>query len=490
MGGRFALRSGLVALALAASPALAWADGLVVFGTSQEGGAGNAYERIVDFASGHERTTALQGQSSSQSGFDGQLWNFVNGATNVIDLPPEAADRRAEMWIRQSAWRINGKPGEARRKISLPNASSVELTFDAKTHRVGSAVLAGDYGPVSIAFSDWRPVGKYLYPFRQERTGDTGERAIDIAQSVRWVANVDPRLLARPSALDVAHLAGAAVTVPFETVGRSKSHIQVAATVNGSPAEFIFDTGGANILTTDAAKRFSIASSGGMNVGGVGEGSEEVGFGLVDRVALGGASLDHQSFMVMPSFFPPENGKPSPLAGLLGYEFLAHFVTTIDYRAQTITFRDHVPAGQRGVRVPFVSDGHGMTVTALIDGKPGLVGIDTGDGGTLTLFPAYAAASGLGTGNGEAATSGAGVGGGVKATPGTLQHFTLAGVDFPNLAVQFSHNKSGAFASRHLAGNLGASVLRCFRITFDYPHHQMWLEPQLDTPRCAASRAG
>ena len=44
-------------------------------------------------------------------------------------------------------------------------------------------------------------------------------------------------------------------------------------------------------------------------------------------------------------------------------------MTTIDYRAETITFREKVPADQRGVRLPFVSDGHGISVHAMIDGK-------------------------------------------------------------------------------------------------------------------------
>lgn len=164
-------------------------------------------------------------------------------------------------------------------------------------------------------------------------------------------------------------------------------------------------------------------------------------------------------------------------------------MTTIDYKAETMTFRDKVPADQKGVRIPFVSDGHAIAVTAKVDGKPAMVRFDTGDGGTVTLFPAFIQAAGIDTGNGPVKVGGSGAGGEAKARSGKIDEFSLAGVDFPDLPVQFSEMNRGAFASRHLAGNLGAGVIRCFRVTFDYPHHQLWLEPQLDTQGCAATAA-
>jgi hypothetical protein len=464
----------------------ACADGLVIFGSHREGGAANAFQTIVDLSDGHERTIIIHGESAEESGFDGRLWNFVNGAPNRVDLPSAVADQRAKMWIRQKGFRTLGKPGESQRRVSVDGLSPIDLTFDPATRRVSQAIVHGEYGPVIMTFGDWRRVGPYDYPFRQQLKDDEGEQ-VDLAKSVRVIRTVPASLLSAPAKAEGAHLASIVVTIPFTATGRSKTHLLVPATVDGQPTSFVFDTGGANILTTDAAKRFSIASSGGMNIGGVGEGSETGGFGLVNHVAIGGAELADQSFVIVPSFFPPENGKPSPIAGLLGYEFLAHFVTTIDYRAETITFRSEVPADQRGVRLPFFSDGHGIAVEASINGKPGLVSFDTGDGGTLTLFPAFTESHRLDTGTAEATSSGGGVGGAVKATSGTLNHFTVGGLDFPNLPVSFSKNGSGAFASRFLAGNLGGLVLRCFRITFDFPHHLLWLEPQPDTPLCAAN---
>jgi predicted aspartyl protease len=461
------------------------ARGLLIFGTSVEGGGANKFEKIIDFDNGHERTREFRGPASMWHGFDGQLWISLNGTTNTVDLPSEVSDERAEMWVGQEAWQLRGKLHEHQRKVSLSGVSQIELEFDPETRRVRSATIEEDYGPVTISFSQWRGLDGRAYPFRQERVAGPGDRTVEVARSVRIIDHVDPNLLARPQVPALDRLGQPVVTVPFEAVGNGKSHTQVLASVNGDPAEFIFDTGAANILTIEAAKRLGIAASGGINIGGVGEGTEGGGFGLVHEVAIGNAMLFDQSFMVIPSPFPSSNGKPSPIAGLLGYEFLAKFVTTIDYSAHTITFRRRLPVHQQGVRFPFVTDGHTINIAAVVDGKSALFRLDTGDGGTVTLFPAYAAAAGFQRRDSTETTVGAGAGGLVRGRRGKVDDFSLGGLHFHGLPVDFSENSQGAFASRHLAGNIGARVLGCFRITFDYPHHQLWLEPQPDPPQCA-----
>ena len=155
----------------------------------------------------------------------------------------------------------------------------------------------------------------------------------------------------------------------------------------------------------------------------------------------------------------------------MGFEFLAEFRTTIDYPAQTISFAEFgQPApNDAGTTVPFYSDGHSIYIEAEVDGHRGLFRLDTGDGGTVTLFAAFAKRNDLYQGIGENVISGAGVGGKVRARKVTLSSFKLAGTDFRELPANLSQNKAGTFASRTLAGSLGGGVLRCYRITFDYP---------------------
>jgi hypothetical protein len=158
---------------------------------------------------------------------------------------------------------------------------------------------------------------------------------------------------------------------------------------------------------------------------------------------------------------------------------MAEFRTTIDYPAQTLTFSTldttgSVPSG--ATRVPFYSDGHCINVEAEVDGHRGLFRLDTGDGSTVTLFPDFAKANNLYQTGGESGVSGGGMGGNVTARHVTLSRFRLAGIDFNDLPARVSLNKSGSFASRSLAGNLGGGVLRCFRITIDYGTRSLLFE--------------
>ena len=480
----FVLLSSVILLTAAPS----FAAGLIVFGTKDEGGGIDAFEKVVDFRTGFERIVEMQGVSASERGFDRQYWSSGNGALAIADLAPEVADRNAERWLLQNVARLRPPSGKLVMAVQRPGTSPASVTFDPATRLPAAAVIESDYGPVRFTFSGWRGTGAQLYPYVIERLSDVGERTVYQAHSVRNLAAVDPALLQRPSIATARRPLKAAVVVPFRTSGRS-THMLVDAVVDGKSGQFVFDTGAANIFTIPAAKARGITAKGGINIAGVGEGSVGAGFTQVASVKLGDAELRDQSFVIIPPIFPDVDGKPSPTEGLLGYEYFAHYVTTIDYKASTLTFRDAVPPDQRGIRLPFTSNGHGIFVQASINGRSGWFGIDTGDGGGVTIFPAFAAANGLKHDPSTVRTGGGGVGGGVQEARGTVGRFALGGLSADNFPVRFALNKKGAFASRYLAGNLGGRILSCFRMTLDHDRHLLWLEPQPDTPTCQLGAA-
>ena len=233
------------------------------------------------------------------------------------------------------------------------------------------------------------------------------------------------------------------------------------------PADVVFDTGAANYFSPTWSEQFGLKVSGGLNLSGVGESSTAGGYAVAKKISLGSAELSDEVVLVGPV---PWDARPGP-AGSVGFEFLAEFRTTIDYPAQTISFAEFgQPApNDAGTRVPFYSDGHSIYIEAEVDGHHGLFRLDTGDGGTVTLFAAFAKRNDLYQGTGENVISGAGVGGEVRARKVTLSSFKLAGTDFRELPANLTQNKAGSFASRTLAGSLGGGVLHCYRITFDYP---------------------
>jgi hypothetical protein len=456
---------------------------LIITGTRTEGDVPSPLTEFLDLRTGFSRMAFRTGESEAQQGFDGVGWVAGNGITNSVDLPALIADALSRAWLDRAGWRQTGVPGTRRRLV--PRGGSPLVLFFGAGGRIDHAVINDDDGPLTVTFSDWREIGSVGYPFRQEAVDATGQRTIIQAERIDPRASLGPHDLDRPASVSHAELAGEApATVPIRFLGSSKSHILVRATVNGVPSLLIFDTGAANYLTTDAALKFAVHAIGGINLGGVGESSTTGGFATIDSIALGSAALRNETVIVGPSPFPKVNGKASEIDGAVGYEFLTAFITTIDYPGSTFTFASR-GGGLRpgGVRVRFYSDGHSIYVPATIEGRTGMFRLDTGSGDTIAVFSDYAGKLGV-RGGATIADGAGGIGGMVKEKPGTIGSFSLGGLTFRQLPVHLSQTKAGAFASRSLAGNLGAGVLQCYRLTFDYAGRSIWFAPKPTLPTC------
>lgn len=472
----------LTAPSLAAAP-VHGPRALVITGMRIEGDSPSPFIQVIDLQTGHSRMTFKMGEADTQSGFDGMDWVAPNGLTNSIDLPALVADSRSHAWLDRAGWRDAGATGSPLRVVP-PGGSPLTLFYGAD-RRVVRAVIDSDGGARTVTFGDWRPLGSMEYPFRREEVDATGQRTVLQAEKVEQRATLNPRALKRPAPVRHAELtAHSPVIVPIVLTGTKKSHILVQATVNGAPSSLIFDTGAANYLTTDAAPRFAVRTTGGINLGGVGESSSTGGYATVDRIALGAAALRNETMIVGPSPFPKVDGKAASIDGFTGFEFLAEFITTIDYPGEKLVFatRDG-GVHPAGVRLRFYSDGHSVYVPATIEGRDGMFRLDTGAGDTITVFRDYAHRFALKATALEHAGSG-GLGGSAKLRGGTLRSFSIGGLRFSQLPVQFSEDKAGAFASRSLAGNIGGQVLQCYRLTFDYAARSVWFDPAPTLSTC------
>ena len=461
------------------------AGGLMLQGTITEGGAPNSYRAAIDLRTGFSKYSEQMGESEQHYGFDGQPWDDANGIVTVSNLPMAVARESTNAWLDKQAWQERRKPGgPLRRRVMPPHGDPVELEFDASTGLLKQATIASDDGPIIITYGDWRRLGAYTYPFHREKIMTDGERATLNVKSARVVAALPAGSLMRPRPhAHAVALTGGSTSVTFETTGRKSAHILVHGSINGKPTAFIFDTGGRNYITSDVAPQFGVTPTGGVNIGGVGESSTSGGYATVRNVSLGNAALRDEVVVIGPSFFPPAKpGAPPNPAGLTGYEFFAEYVTTIDYPARELRFSTALPK-TGGVRVPFYNDGSHIYVKARIDGADGFFGIDTGDGGTVTVFPNFSARNQL-EGSAEPKTNGGGVGGQVRSVAGTARRFSLGGLAFDELPIDISKQKAGAFASRSIAGNIGAGVLQCFSITIDFPNHLLLFEPAPQSPFC------
>lgn len=191
---------------------------------------------------------------------------------------------------------------------------------------------------------------------------------------------------ATPAAADaaVASVEGGMADVAVNMYG---TFIVVDVSVNGGPPQpFILDTGaGGSLVDLSALPGFDAAAAPPVTVAGV---SGEQTFAAVelDDLAVGGAHVKHVPVAAgdLGALGPMLGVK---IGGILGYDFLRHFVLAVDYDAARVRFYD--PGSFRdpdGVEfLPAHFDGGHPVVAMDVDSHRGRVVIDLGNTSSLIL---------------------------------------------------------------------------------------------------------
>jgi predicted aspartyl protease len=450
------------------------------------GDAPGSFAEIIDHRNGHSLTVTDTGSLHDESGFDGAIWDKQNGIVTLANLPSLLADAETQAFANRDGWWsgadiaemkllaaqiVAGSPVDGV-AVTPAKGSPIDVWFDRKTHLIVRLVAHTDDGEVTTIYSDWRQTGGVRLPFRQVQTDSSGAVTTLELSSATVEEKLAADALARPAAEPHGSITeGASTSIPFRlTGGGVGGHILVAAIINGKPSNILFDSGAANYFVPEAAHRFNLVTTGGVNIGGVGTGTETGGFARVNEISIGAARLRDEAVIVGPLPYVATH----PLAGvvvdgLTGFEFLSEFRTTIDYANRRLTFAsfdDRTPLS--GVTVPFDSDGHNVYVEATVDGATGWFRLDTGDRGTLSVFRTFADRHHLFQTGGQTKLSSGGVGGTLPTHEFRDETFALAGTTFTHVPVSVSDTHVGSFASESLAGNLGTGILSRFSITFDY----------------------
>ena len=184
--------------------------------------------------------------------------------------------------------------------------------------------------------------------------------------------------------------------------------------------------------------------------------------------------------------------KTSNPEGLIGFEYLANFrvgVRYADRQMDVAPFDEPAPSG--GVTLPFKSDGAHAYVLATVDDVSGYYLLDTGNAGGIVLTPPFVKENHLFPKGGLIYRSPGGVGGGYSETRAAAKTFTFAGQTYHDVPVGIPQVKSGFFATRGVAGNLGSAFLSRFTVVFDYKAQTVTFI-QIATLRCrsAATASG
>jgi hypothetical protein len=440
-------------------------------GTRIEGGVAGAFTQTIDLRTGYNAMRIRTGVLTKQSGYDGTPWVAENGIVERIDVPFSVEDARIHAYIARRAWMQGATmPGVTVRYGGGKLAKTI--------------VIAADDGTETVTLRDWRTVDGVSYPFVLDDVMADGERTVLQVQQLRTETPREGQF-APPAPVNHAFIAGAQpVKVPFTFAGRHDSHILVHAFVDGHDAPLIFDTGGANYFGVNAAKAWELSVSGGTNIGGAGARSITAGVARVKNMRLGRANLRDQTAVVAPLPWPQGVNSAS---GLTGFEFFAQFRTTVDYQNRMLEFSSlDTPESVPGKHLPFSTDGHHIFVSASVNGRAGLFDVDTGAGGAITLFAPFARRAGITVSSAAAHSSTGAVGGAVRMVSARVASFSISGKHLGNVRAKVSVMRSGVFASKSLAGNLGGGLLRCFKLTIDYRRRYIIFADQRDTGECLA----
>lgn len=278
------------------------------------------------------------------------------------------------------------------------------------------------------------------------------------------------------SAHDFSISGGTSTTVPIDVLN---NHLYLHVMLDGQgPFTFVFDTGGAFILTPETAAALKAHASGGAQIGGVGAKTESAQFAHVDRVQIGNATILSQDFLVLPiatGFGAIEGVK---IDGMVGYELPDRFLTTIAYANSTLTLTMPGTATPAGTAIPFFFDGTIPRVPISVDGVAADAELDTGNRGALDLFSPFLAAHPQLADKATTADgiAGYGVGGASYAKLGrtdvAIGPYTLSGV-----VTSFTTQTTGAFADPLGQSNVGGDFWKRFSLTLDYPQQRIYLAP-------------
>jgi hypothetical protein len=438
------------------------------------------------------------GPISGANGFDGSIaWERDPSGTVTAqeggeqrELAVNEGYRRANLWW----WPDFGGAAiapESQATESGANYEALTVTpkggkpftawFDTKSHLLARIVEKQAALTVTTALSDYRAVDGVHLP---------GKLVVDDGRGAKYIQTLtfskgefgpalEASVFAKPN-VKVADfsIAGGAkqTTLPIRILN---NHIYGYAKVNGKgPYLFIFDTGGANLVTPATAKALGLKVEGQAPGGGAGEGTVDVGFAKVDSVQVGGATIKSQVFPVVDFIAPGVEGVNE--TGMIGFETFRRFVTRIDYAGGKLTLMkpEDFNAKVAGTPVPFVFHESIPEVQGTFEGIPTKFDIDTGSRSELTLTKPFAEKNGLRVKHpkGVDAVGGWGVGGPSRAYFTRGREMTLGTVKIDNIVTGLSTQGKGAFAGGEYDGNVGSGILKRFIVTFDYDHQIMYLK--------------
>jgi hypothetical protein len=454
---------------------------------------------ITDVRDGRYIDDGKIGPATETQGFDGKdMWTkdpsgsvTVQSGGDQRQLAVNEAYRRANLWWHAdrggAAIVADGEKSDAGATydvltVAPKEGKNFDAWFDAKTHLLARIVEVQNVDTMTTTLSGYHAVDGVELPVNAvQSNGNPKFDQTMVETAATFLPAQDASAYAMPKVVMTdATIAGGAkqTTFPFHLYN---NHIYADVSVNGKgPYQFIFDTGGVNLVTPPLAAELGLKSEGDMQGNGGGAGHMDVGITKVSSLQLGGATVKDQVFAVLPlNTMAYIDGVPMP--GMVGFETFRRFVTRIDYGTDRITLirPDAFDPKGAGVAIPINFDGNTIEAHATYDGVPGTFTIDTGARSALMLNTPFVATHAQFAKYSDApeAVSGWGIGGPTKSHIIRGKALVLGDQTIAAPVVLLSTDTKGDNASNVMSGNIGGGVLKRFVVTLDYEHSVMYLKP-------------
>ena len=260
------------------------------------------------------------------------------------------------------------------------------------------AVRTRRNGKVTVeSYSDWRVVDRVRVPFHVHVSGTAGLGALQNDTTDFNVATVE--LNGKPPVQALAPLpnrealsfAGEGVSsgwIPFQSIDHA---IFLQMTLNGHPVRALLDSGASQTaVDMKFARTHGIAAVGAFMTGGQG-GTISTAYAPGLAVEVGDLRLKGLVANLI-DFDQPGTRLSPPLIAILGAEVFAEAAVEIDYAAHRLRFVHPRSASKpaHSVTLPLGLFEGSFQFPVAVEGQPPIpVLLDTGNDGTLQLFPAY-----------------------------------------------------------------------------------------------------
>ena len=215
-------------------------------------------------------------------------------------------------------------------------------------------------------YSQYRPVGGTLWPFKQIQTTEGGETAETDLKSADLATEIADSAFSAPNAGSVAHLSKELV-VPFDY---AQHEIVVKGRLNSTSEEleFLVDTGASDTLIDRrvAAEHF-LPKDGAFNIAAM-SGVVTAESSLVKRLELGKLIVNDVSVRIL-DLSGQSKHLGRQVAGIIGMNVISRYLVTLDYSKPSITFADADEGVRPNVKPVAFVKADAPYVSAALNGK-------------------------------------------------------------------------------------------------------------------------